>query len=110
MIFAIERGRDLLFESQQVINRQGALLATGQMIGDRLKLFPGQVFIDISSRLFRGQMRARQARRRDLCRFIKNFGSHGEECRGAVHSAFDLPAARFTLAKVIRDRKQFRNA
>jgi hypothetical protein len=109
MIFASERGRDLISESVQVINRQSALLATGQMIGDHLQIFAGQDSIDISGRLFRAQMRAYEVRRRNLCRLAKKVASEGEECRVAVHRRFGLPPACLTLAQVIRHRQQFRD-
>ncbi len=53
MIFALKCGRDLVFESVEVINRQSALLASAQMIDDHLKLLSRQVSINISGYLFR---------------------------------------------------------
>ena len=52
----------MISESVQVINRQSALLADGQMIGYHLKLLGRQVFINILSRLFCSQVRAYRVR------------------------------------------------
>ncbi|MGH9945391.1 MAG: hypothetical protein ACRD9R_23815 [Pyrinomonadaceae bacterium] len=99
----------MISESAQVINCQNALFAIGQMIGDHLQLITGQISINIPGRLFHGQMRSCQRRRRNLRRFAEDFGAQGEECRVAVHSAFEPLPARFTLAQMIRHRQQFRN-
>jgi hypothetical protein len=94
----------------QVIDRQCALPAARQMIGDGLKLLAGQVSVNIQRRLFRGQVRAQRGRRKNVCRLAEDFGTHGEERRVAVQRAFGLPPARFTLGQVIRHRQQFPGA
>jgi hypothetical protein len=106
MIFAIEWGRDLIPENAQVIDRQSALLAKGQMIDDQLQFLAGQGSIDVCRTLFRGRMRLHEVGWRNLCRLAEDFGSQCQECGIAVHSGFDPPPARSTVVQMIGHRQQ----
>ena len=105
MILSFERRCYLIPEGAQVFDREGAVLATAQVVGGALQPLAGERPVDVSGRLLRRQVRAR---RRDLGRLAEEFGAQGEERAVAFARALDTAAARLTRAQVVSDRQQLR--
>jgi hypothetical protein len=98
----IQRRRDLISKRTQIIHGKRALLATAQMISNKLKLITREILINILGRLFAREMRTVTLGQR--------FITHRKKRGINIQRSLDPRPTLFTFTKMIARRQQLRAA